>query len=38
LPKKNLAAHLTVPEGVELIGITNIYEALVQMQLRLEKN
>ena len=38
LPKKNLAAHLSVPEGVELIGITNIYEALVQMQLRLEKN
>ena len=37
LPKKNLSAHLSVPEGVELVGITNIYEALVQMQLRLEK-
>ena len=36
LPKKNLSAHLTVPQGVELVGITNIYEALVQMQLRLE--
>ena len=37
LPKKNLSAHLAVPTGVELVGITNIYEALVQMQLRLDK-
>lgn len=36
LPKKNLSSHLNVPEGVSLIGITNIYEALVQMQLRLD--
>ena len=34
LPKKNISAHLSVPKGVELVGITNIYEALVQMQLR----
>ncbi len=38
LPKKNLSSHLTVPDGVELVGITNIYEALVQMQLRLQNN
>ncbi len=38
LPKKNLSAHLVVPAGVELVGISNIYEALVHMQLRLEKN
>ena len=38
LPKKNISAHLSVPHGVELVGITNIYEALVQMQLRVESN
>lgn len=37
LPKKNLSAHLVVPMGVELVGISNIYEALVQMQLRIDK-
>lgn len=37
LPKKNLSAHLVVPTGVELVGISNIYEALVQMQLRIDK-
>lgn len=36
LPKKNISSHLSVPEGVELVGITNIYEALVQMQLRVQ--
>ena len=35
LPKKNLQAHrFEIPSGVELVGIGNIYEALVQMQLR----
>ena len=37
IPKKNLSSHLNVPTGVELVGISNIYEALVHMQLRLEK-
>ena len=36
LPKKNISAHLKVPQGVTLVGITNIYEALVQMQLRVQ--
>ena len=36
LPKKNITKNLKVPEGVELIGITSIYEALVHMKLRKE--
>lgn len=39
MPKKNLQSHkFSVPDGVELVGITNIYEALVQMQLRAAQN
>ena len=32
LPKKNLSSHLTVPEGVELVGVSNIYQVLAQMK------
>ena len=32
LPKKNLSSHLTVPQGVELIGVSNIYQVLAQMK------
>ena len=39
MPKKNLQSHkFNVPDGVELVGITNIYEALVQMQLRTDRD
>ena len=31
LPKKNISARLKVPAGVELIGVSNIYEALIHM-------
>ncbi len=34
IPKKNLARHLTVPRGVELVGVGNIYEVLVHMKTR----
>lgn len=32
LPKKNLSSHLSVPEGVELVGVSNIYQVLPQMK------
>ena len=32
LPIKNLHKHLTVPKGVELCGVTNIYEVLIHMR------
>ncbi len=32
LPKKNVSPHLNVPEGVELIGVSNIYQVLVHMK------
>ena len=31
LPKKNVTQRLKVPEGVELLGVSNIYEALLHM-------
>jgi len=31
LPKKNLASHIKVPDGVELCGVSNIYQVLVHM-------
>lgn len=34
LPKKNITASLQVPENVELIGVTNIYQALACMKMR----
>ena len=34
IPKKNLAKHLTVPKGVKLCGVGNIYEVLVYMKTR----
>ena len=32
LPKKNLTSRLSVPDGVELVGVSNIYEVLLQMK------
>ena len=34
LPKKNITSALQVPESVELIGVTNIYQALACMKMR----
>ncbi len=34
LPKKNVTQALKVPEGVQLCGVTNIYEVLVHMSMR----
>ncbi len=34
LPKKNVTSALQVPESVELIGVTNIYQALACMKMR----
>ena len=31
LPKKNVSQRLKVPSGVELLGVSNIYEALLHM-------
>ena len=31
VPKKNLQSFIKVPEGVELCGVTNIYEVLIHM-------
>ena len=31
LPKKNVTANLKAPAGVELLGVSNIYEALIYM-------
>lgn len=32
LPKKNLSAHLKVPDGIELVGVSNIYQVLPHMK------
>lgn len=32
LPKKNLSSRLKAPEGVDLIGVSNIYEVLPEMK------
>ena len=32
LPKKNVTCALKVPRGVELLGVTNIYQALLHMR------
>ncbi len=37
LPKKNLTASLKVPAGVELLGVSNIYQVLIHMRNK-EKN
>ncbi len=31
LPQKNLSKHLKVPDGVELVGVSNIYQVLLHM-------
>ena len=38
LPQKNISSALKTPEGVELIGVSNIYQALVHMHMREERN
>ncbi len=37
IPKKNLLKHLTVPAGVELCGVANIYEVLPHLKTRSDK-
>lgn len=32
LPKKNISASLKVPAGVELLGVSNIYQVLIHMR------
>ncbi len=32
LPKKNLSSRLSVPNGVELVGISSVYEVLIHMK------
>ena len=34
LPKKNVTKHIKVPEGVELVGVDNIYQVLAQMKMK----
>ena len=34
LPAKNITSHLKVPDGVELCGVSNIYQVLVHMRRR----
>ena len=34
LPKKNITASLKVPAGVELLGVSNIYQVLLHMRNR----
>lgn len=36
LPKKNLSSRLTVPGGVELIGVSNIYEVIPHMKSKIQ--
>ena len=31
LPKKNITQSLRVPDGVELVGVSNIYQVLAHM-------
>lgn len=38
LPKKNISPALKVPENVQLIGVTNIYQALACMKMRSEND
>lgn len=38
LPKKNLTAHLKVPSGVELYGVSNIYQVLSYMVAKSSEN
>ncbi len=38
LPKKNITKSLKVPEGVELLGVSNIYQVLLHMKNREKEN
>ena len=38
LPEKNLTKHIKVPEGVELVGVSNIYQALLHMRAKTDKD
>lgn len=38
LPKKNITSSLKVPQGVELVGVTNIYQALACMKMKNERD
>lgn len=38
LPEKNLTKHLKVPGDVELVGVSNIYQVLLHMRTKSEKD
>jgi DNA repair protein RadA/Sms len=38
LPEKNLSKHIKVPSGVELVGVSNIYQVLLHMKPKMENN
>lgn len=38
LPKKNLTQSLKVPDGVQLVGVSNIYQVLVHMTPKVTEN
>lgn len=38
LPEKNLTKHLQVPAGVDLVGVSNIYQVLIHMRAKTEKD
>lgn len=38
LPEKNLTKHIKVPSGVELVGVSNIYQVLLHMRAKTEKD
>ena len=38
LPEKNLTKHLSVPGDVQLVGVSNIYQVLLHMRVKTEKD
>ena len=38
LPEKNLTKHIKVPVGVELVGVSSIYQALLHMRAKTDKD
>ncbi len=38
LPQKNLTKHIKVPSGVELVGVGNIYQVLLHMRAKTDKD
>ena len=38
LPEKNLTKHIKVPDGVELVGVGNIYQVILHMRAKTDKD